>query len=79
MSAYKFKNTLLLPRMVVIEMKQDPTALPSPCPQPTFCLWKNFSQRMSLIVEKWEMQKQKKCSQTGQNNNSLVTKQSQWP
>ena len=32
------------------------------CPQPTFCLWKNFSHRISLI-KAVEMQKQRKTVQ----------------
>ena len=49
-----------------------------PCPQPAFGLWKNFSQRISLIreVRKW---RSKEKQSTGQNNNCLVSKQSEGP
>ena len=41
-------------------MEQDPMAIaPPPCPQPAFCVWKNFSQRISLIREV-RKQKQRK-------------------
>ena len=49
---------------------------PTPCPQPAFYLWKNFSQRKSLIREVrkcWN----KRNSQKRPNNNNVVTKQSQ--
>ncbi|KAM9093657.1 cyclin-Y-like [Megaptera novaeangliae] len=33
-------------------MEKDPVVLPpTPCPLPAFCLWKNFSRRISLIRE----------------------------
>ena len=42
------------------DMAQDTMVLaPPPCPQPAFCLWKNFSQRVSLIKEV------KKCRKKG--------------
>ena len=30
-----------------------PAPTPCPCPLPAFCLWKNFSQRISIIREVW--------------------------
>ena len=43
-------NTQPLSFQVQDEMEQDPMGLPLlPCPQPAFCLWKNFSQRISVI------------------------------
>ena len=47
----------------------------TPCPQSVFCLWKNFSQKISLIREVRKCKSKEK--QLGQNNNSLVSKQSQ--
>ena len=58
------------------ETEQNPMVLPrGPCPLPASCLWKNFSQRISLIREVRKYRN--KGKHTEQNNNSLETKQSQ--
>ena len=59
-------------------MEQDPYGPCLPCPQPAFCLWKNFSQRISLIREVRKSEAEEN-SQPGQNNSSLVSKQIQGP
>ena len=48
----------------------------SPCPPPTFCLWKIFGQRISLIRGNTET---KESSSKRLNQSSLVIKQSQGP
>ena len=40
-----------------------------PCPLSDFCLWKNLSQRVSLIRE-WENEETKESRPTGQSGNS---------
>ena len=54
----------------------SPPPTPALHPPPVFCLWKNFSQRISLI-RKVRKSQAKKNTQTGTNNNSLVSKQRQ--
>ena len=44
----------------------------SPCPQPAFCLWKNFSQRISLIRALRKC-RNKRNSSTRLNNISLLS------
>ena len=44
----------------------------SPCPQPAFCLWKNFSQRISLIRALRKCRNQRNSS-TRLNNISLLS------
>ena len=55
--------------------------LPAPpqCPLPAFCLWKNFSQRISLIREVRTCRNKGENTQRRPNNNSLVIKHSQGP
>ena len=49
----------------------------SPCPPPTFCLWKIFGQRISLIFR--DNTETKESSSKRLNQSSLVIKQSQRP
>ena len=58
----------------------EPMVLPHPAPrpQPAFCLWKTFSQRISLIREVRQCRNRGK-HQRRPNNNSLVIKHSQGP
>ena len=57
--------------------EQHPPVLARPCPAPAFCPWRVFNQRISFIreVKKYKS----KDSQPGQNNDSLVSRQSQGP
>ena len=50
-------------KYITLEKEQDPLVLPPPCPQPAFCLCKNFSQRISLIREV------RKCRNKGKQSN----------
>ena len=59
----------------ISEMEWDSMVIPTMSSDCLLSLEKNFHQRISLI-RKWENAEAKKSSQTGQNNNSLVIKQS---
>ena len=49
-----------LTRVTDGETEQGPRASPPPCPQPAFCLWKNFSQKIKFNQRSEKMQKQRK-------------------
>ena len=57
--------------------RAKPYGLCPPCPQPAFCLWKNFSQRISLIRDLRKCRN--KGKQSTKTNNSLVIKHSWEP
>ena len=63
--------------------RMGPSGPCPPCPLPAFCLWKNFSQGLSLIREmrtfQWNVLLSSENSKRRSNNNNVVIKHSQGP